>query len=188
MKTVPPDTTQPPVPASTSGDTATTATPGAPTGADADALAAMLGIELAAGELYRAAGDAGATTGNPDLFAVIGDSHDAYAESLAALVGLPVSGSIDAAFVDARRPDFESSDVAAVADAGYVLESELVRTYTELVGSVANVDAASLAASILIVESRHCTIMADLAGRGNDLTALLDNDATPLDVAGEPGS
>jgi hypothetical protein len=41
-------------------------------------------------------------------------------------------------------------------------------------------------ASVLIVESRHAAVLADLGGQGDDLDAVLVNTATPFPV--ESGS
>ncbi len=181
-------------PSSSEGTTATPTTeaPGAPTGDDAAALAGMLGAEIAARDLYRIALRAGISeaqeAGNPNVFAVIADSHDAYADSIAGTVGIPAQSAGNQSLIDDRRADFESTDVGAVADAAYLLESELVAAYTQLVGEVRSVDAATLMASILVVESRHCAIMATLAGKGNDLVALLDNDVQPSPSLEEAGA
>ena len=42
-------------------------------------------------------------------------------------------------------------------------------------------------ASILIVEARSSTVLADLAGNGDDLDALFVNDAEPLAVSRPTG-
>ena len=153
---------------------------GAPTAADADALRYMLGVELATRDLYVLASDAGAATVAPDLITVLAKDHDAYSEALGAMLGTSTSDSLDADFFGERRATFDTSDVPALAEAAYRLESELVATHIELLGVLRNVDAAELLASILITEARHCAILADLAGRGNDLVALLENSAEPL--------
>ncbi|MDQ3390242.1 MAG: ferritin-like domain-containing protein [Actinomycetota bacterium] len=153
---------------------------GAPTGADAESLQFMLGAELAARDLYRAAHAEGAATPVPDLIVVLADNHGAYADSLAAIIGASANESADAGVFEERQADFETSDVPALAGAAYQLESELVATHIELVGEMRNRDAAELLASILISEARHCAIVADLSGNGNDLEALLENPAEPL--------
>lgn len=153
---------------------------GAPTGADAESLQFMLGAELAARDLYRAAHAEGAATPVPDLIVVLADNHGAYADSLAAIIGESANEAADAAVFDERLADFETTDVPALADAAYQLESQLVVTHVQLVGELRNRDAAELLASILISEARHCAILADLSGNGNDLEALLENPAEPL--------
>jgi hypothetical protein len=67
-----------------------------------------------------------------------------------------------------------------VATAGYDLESAAVATHTELLGRLTNADAAKLIASVLAMEARHCAVLADLSGRGDDLDVLLVNTAEPI--------
>jgi hypothetical protein len=45
-----------------------------------------------------------------------------------------------------------------------------------------------VAASILIVESRHAAVLADLGGQGDDLDAVLTTTATPFPVGSESTS
>ena len=80
--------------------------------------------------------------------------------------------------------EFDTSDLEAVAAAGYEFESSAVATYLEALGQLEGVDGAALAASILIVESRQCAVLADLGGQGDDLDALLVNDAAPFSLGG----
>ena len=77
--------------------------------------------------------------------------------------------------------------MAAVAAAGYDLESTLVATHTELLRALEGTDGAEMLASILIVEARNCAVLADLAGNGDDLDALFVNDAEPLAVSRPTG-
>ncbi len=143
----------------------------------------MLGAELAARDLYRSANAAGAATPEPDLIAVLADNHGAYADSLAAIIGASANEAADAAVFDERLEDFEITDVPALAETAYELESELVATHLQLIGELSNRDAAELLAAIVITEARHCAILADLSGKGNDLMALLENPAEPLSQA-----
>jgi hypothetical protein len=92
---------------------------------------------------------------------------------------VPADSRNDEVF-DALEADFAVSDVTAVAQAAYDLESVAVATHTELLGLLEGVDGAKLVASVLAVEARHCTVLADLSGNGDDLDALLDNSAEPL--------
>ena len=62
----------------------------------------------------------------------------------------------------------------------YDLESTAVATHTELLGQLEGIDGAETVASILIVEARMRTVLADLAGHGDDLDALFVDDAEPL--------
>ena len=67
-----------------------------------------------------------------------------------------------------------------MATAGYDLESTAVATHTALLAHLTNVDGAKLVASMLAMEARHCVVLADLSGRGDDLDVLLVNTAEPI--------
>ena len=43
-------------------------------------------------------------------------------------------------------------------------------------------DGVRVIASILIVESRHCAVLADLSGGGDDVDLLFENEAAPIAV------
>ena len=46
---------------------------------------------------------------------------------------------------------------------------------------------ATALAALLVVEARHCTVLAHLAGMGDDMAALLENTASPLPVGSAEG-
>jgi len=145
---------------------------------DAD-LALLLfaqSLELAARDLYAAAGTAGA---DDPLFGVLSDQHEAFAQGIASFVGEPADTRDDAVY-DERESAFATSDRTAVATAGYDLESAAVATHTELLGRLENVDGAKMIASTLAMEARHCVVLADMSGRGDDLNVLLVNTADPI--------
>ncbi len=56
------------------------------------------------------------------------------------------------------------ADVGAVAEAGSDLESSAVATHIELLRQLEGIDGAKTVASILVVEARSSTVLADLAG------------------------
>ena len=79
------------------------------------------------------------------------------------------------------RAAFETVDVEEVAAAAYELESTMVVTHAAALGRArGDRRRRSGVAAVLIVESRMCAVLADLAGLGDDLDALLVNDAEPL--------
>jgi hypothetical protein len=142
-------------------------------------LAALLfaqSLELAARDLYQAAGAAGA---DDPLFGALADQHEAYAQGIAAFIGEPADTRNDGVY-DELESAFAASDRTAVATAAYDLESAVVATHTELLGRLENVDAAKLIASMLAMEARHCAVLADVSGRGDDLNILLVNTADPI--------
>jgi Ferritin-like domain len=138
-----------------------------------------LGLELAARSLYEASLDAGA---DPTILGVMRDQHKAYAEVIAGRVG--TSAQLDNPdVIDSLLPAFESSDTAAVLEAALELESVAAATHGSLLGQLEAVEPAKLIASIVAVEARHCTVLADATGQGADLDALLTNSAEPLQPA-----
>jgi hypothetical protein len=142
---------------------------------DSDVATATFAIslELAARDLYDAAIAAGATD---TLWTVMREQHEAYAQRLAGITGVPASGRNDevydelAAAFDTDRP----------ASAAFELENVAAATHTELVGAVDDVDIAAALASFVSIESRHATVLASLTGNGDDFDALFLNAATAL--------
>jgi hypothetical protein len=163
--------------------TPATTPPGPPSGADVELLAGLQGLELAARDLYQAAIDAGADDGNGVLTTLRGN-HQGYANAISGLIGAAAPQARNEAVFARFVGDFETSDVGAVAAAGYDLEAGAVATYLEALGELEGTDGAALAAAVLIVESRHGAVLADMLGQGDDLDALLVIDATPLPITG----
>jgi hypothetical protein len=149
---------------------------GAPTGAEAELLEFAMRLELTIRDLYDAAIDADVLV---DVAGPMREQHEAYAQGLAAFTGLSARGRNDDVF-DSLEADFAAGDDTQVALAAYDLESIAVATHTELIRLVERADVAALLASIAAVEARHCAVLADAAGLGDDLDALLVNDAEPL--------
>ena len=167
-----------------STDASTPPTPPArPTDADTELLAALQGLELAGRDLYQAAIDAGASD-EAGVLTTLRANHEGYANGISGLIGGAAPQTADDEVVAQFLADFETSDLEAVAAAGYEFESSAVATHLEALGELEGVDGAALIASILIVESRQCAVLADLGGQGDDLDALLVNDAAPLSLGG----
>jgi hypothetical protein len=156
--------------------------PRPPTAADTEVLAGLQGLELAIRDLYQAAIDVGADDGAGVLEALRAN-HQGYANAISGLIGAAAPQTRNDAIVDQFRADFETTDVASVAAAGYDLESGAVATYLEALGELEGTAGARVAASILVVASRHAAVLADLGGQGDDLDAVLVNTATPLPVS-----
>jgi rubrerythrin len=133
-------------------------------------------LELTARDLYRAAIEAGA---DDPVFGVLADQHEAYAQGVAAFIGEPAKLRDDTMY-DALQASFAVSDRTAVATVGYDLESTAVATHTEFLAQLTNTDGAKLIASVLAMEARHCVVLADMSGRGDDLDVLLVNTADPI--------
>jgi Ferritin-like domain len=158
----------------------TTAPPKPPTDGDVDLLAFAQTVELAAVDLYDMALDVIGDGDERSVFAAVRESHQAYAQSIGALIGTAAPGEPLADVVSALEDAFSTGSTAEIASAAYDLESTAVATHTELLGQLQGTDGAALVASIMIVEARHCTVFATIAGE-TDLDTLLLTDATALE-------
>lgn len=167
--------------------TPATTPPERPTSADTALLAGLQGLELAARDLYQEAIDAGADDG-AGVLATLRSNHEGYANRISGLIGGAAPQARNDLVFDQFSADFDTADVEAVAAAGYDLESGAVATYLDALGALEGTEGASVAASILIVESRHAAVLADLGGQGDDLDAVLTTTATPFPVGSESTS
>lgn len=167
-------------PASQPPATATTIVSSRPTTEDVALLAFAQSFELTARDLYQTAITAGAGGDYAHVFATVMENHEEYGNVIAGLIGTDAPQRRDDAMYDQFVSGFDNSDTTAVAKAGYDLESTAVATHSELIGQLTAVDGATTLAALLVIESRHCTVLAHIAGNGDDMAALIDNTATAL--------
>ncbi|HZB40475.1 MAG TPA: hypothetical protein VE487_05895 [Ilumatobacter sp.] len=133
----------------------------------------VIGVELAARDLYRAAIDAGATG---TAWAILADQHSQYAQRVAGLTGISAN-TADNTVYDAHLAAFQSD---RPANAAFELENTLIATHTAVLGQIGGADAADVLASVVAMESHHAAYLAERSGRGDNLDALFTNSATPL--------
>ncbi len=141
--------------------------------AELDLLKYAQRLELTARDLYDEAISSGLDS---PLLEAMSEQHEAYAHRIAGLSGLSADSRNDELF-GRLRISFRGS---SALQAAYDLESAAVATHLEVIGMITDVDAAALVASIISAESRHCVVLADVLGRGNDLGATLGNTADPI--------
>jgi hypothetical protein len=155
-----------------------------PTEEDISLLGFAQSFELTASDLYQVALDGGLADDDDlaPVFATLRDNHEEYANRLSGILGVDAPQTRDDALFDDLSDAFDGGDVAAVASAGLDLETTAVATHTDLIGRLVGTDGISAIASFIIVEARHATVLADIAGGGDDLDALLTSDAEPLSV------
>lgn len=158
----------------------TTEPPERPTDGDVTLLAFAQQVELTARDLYQTALDEGAAGDEDRVLQTCQANHQAAADSLSALLGTAAPGTADDLLYEQWVDRFASSDLQAVAMAGYELENTLVVSHTELVGALEGLEGATTIAAVLIMQARMCTVLADLSGQGDDFAALFDNTATAL--------
>jgi len=159
--------------------------PSAPTPEDTDLLAAALGLELTAAQLYGLAVESIDDEFVRDLAANFGTYHEFYAEEIAGISGLSANYFDEVVYAE-LAPSFGTGDVEEFAAAAAQLEATASATHTQLVAEFASSSARTLSASIQVIEARMATVMNDLAGNGDDLDAMLTSDAEPLDLAAVP--
>lgn len=166
------------------GTTAVAApTPDRPTDGDRERLIAALSLEIAATELYNIAA-AELPEDIAALAMVMSSQHQAYVDAIAGAIGAswsevpaaPVLGELSAAFA--------TSDPQAFGAVARELENVAVATHTALIAEYESVDAISLTASIIPVESRHSVVLTSLAGFASNLDEMLGNDAEALIITG----
>ena len=195
----PPDDSADPPDASTGGtaDDATASSPpptsvapSRPTDGDVELLAFAQAAELSARQLYADMLDAFADDPAIDdtrrvVFTAIREAHQGYANALSGLLGGSAAGGADQALIDELGPTFTAGVDEALL-AAYDLESALVATHTELIGSLQGLDGVALIASILIVEARHGTVIADMLGLTSLDDLLVADERDALDPAVAP--
>jgi hypothetical protein len=141
---------------------------------DAALVGFAISLELSARDLYDAAIAAGA---EGQVWDVMREQHESYAQRLAGIAGVSSDTRNDDVF-DALVGGFRGATSAAA----FELENVAAATHTELLGVVTDENAAKAMAAIIAIESRHATVLAGLAGLGDDLDALFLNAATALSL------
>lgn len=139
---------------------------------DAALVGFAISLELTARDLYDSAIDAGATG---QVWDVMREQHESYAQRLAGIAAVPADQRNDELF-DALEGSFRTATSAAA----FELENVAAATHIDLLGEVTDDGAAKAMAAIVAMESRHATVLAGLAGVGDDLDALFLNTAAPL--------
>jgi len=169
-------------PATEPAATTTTAPPRRPTAADDELLNFAQGIELAIVKCYEVAldGEALDDTARGVVGAIL-QSHQSYGQAFRGLAGDAVRGQASPEVLDAFADRFGGADQTEVLAAAYELEATALATHTELVRTLEGLDGSALVASMLLVEARHCTVLAHLAGE-DELDVLLLSDADALEA------
>jgi hypothetical protein len=149
------------------------AAPYSPTAEDSTKLEQALQVELAAKLLYRDALAAGLTDAAAQVAQAFGDNHEAYADQFAAITGISAD-TYNVELYDELKDGFATSNVVEFATAAWELENNLAATYTELFTSFESVESQTVVASIVVVNGRMATVLADLAGVSGDLNIVFD--------------
>ena len=172
------------------GDTATTAAattsttgaPKRPTDEDVPLLVFAQQIEISAYALYQKSLDLSFTDEQRTVIEVVYQSHLSYAQALSGFLGREASNESDEELISTREADF-GADVETMLQAAYDLESSLVATHIQQIGELEGTDAVNLLSSVVTVEARNGTVLADLMGSTDLSVLLVDNDAVALTPA-----
>lgn len=166
--------------ADTAAATTTTAPPKRPTDADIALLSFAQMIELTARDLYNIAlGESVFTDVTLETVKAIGEAHEAYAQSISGLIGRSAPNSPATDLFDELSKGFSGS-AEDVATAARSLENNLVATHIDVVGQLVGVDGSALVASMVVVEARHATVLAHIAGVDTlDDQLVTDGEAIP---------
>jgi len=159
------------------------AAPNATTEEDRVLLDQAMRLELTARDLYLEALDAGVGDDISQVVETLSANHAAYAQAIAGTTGSAADGRNEALFAELSS-EFATSDADAFAMAGWSLENSLVATHSELLSSYESLDAVSLTGSILIVEARQATVLADIGGFSDDFDLLFEPPSEPLPLDG----
>ena len=168
------------------GDTAeaattTTAAPLRPTEEDVTLLGDAQRAELAAVTLFdQAIAMGGRSDVQLTVVSNLREAHNAYANALSGLLGRQAPGTASEAVVTLYTDGFNGASAGDMLDAAYELESALVATHTEILGSLVGTNGASLLASIQVNEARHGTVLADLNEKSDPADLLVDKEADSL--------
>jgi hypothetical protein len=111
-----------------------------------------IAYELAARDLYDAAIAAGSTD---DLWYVLREQHESYAQRVSGIVGKPAQTPSTELF-DSLSGAFSSPEPVVAA---MELENTLAATHTEWLATVTDANMAIAMASIVALESRHAAVL-----------------------------
>lgn len=163
------------------------AAPSSPTASDEDLLRQAMQLELTAGALYREALDAGLSDVAAALAAVFADNHVAYASEIAGAAGLSANTRNEEVF-DELRSAFATDNADAFAEAALALENTAAATHTALLAAYESLKARKLTSSIIVVEARMATVLAEFGGLASNLDDLFQPDSTALALSGAGAS
>lgn len=152
---------------------ASTTPPLKPTADDLVLLAQAQEAELAARDLYDAAIAANDwSETQATLMVALRESHEAYVQSLGAMLGALATGTPSGELTSAFEVGMTGAAATDILVAAIGLEAALVAAHLGVLGQLTAVDGAAMVASIVMAEGRHGTALADLGG-ATDLTGLL---------------
>lgn len=131
-----------------------------PTEGDTALLTAAMQLELTARDLYRRRLDSPGVGDLAPVVSVMAENHKAYAQAIAGHIGVSADTRNDDVYMSLEAA-FGGDDDEFLA-AARSLEETAVATHTALLKDYESNDAIVLTASILVIEARHSTVLADV--------------------------
>lgn len=159
------------------------AAPSGPTADDKTLLRQAMELELTARDLYREAAKAGLSEEATLLAATFAANHAAYADEIAGGSGFSANKRNDDVYDDLQAA-FSGSDDAAFVEAAMSLENAAAATHTSLVPEYEAASPRVLTVSIILIEARMATVLAEFGGVADDLNTLFEPSSEALVLTG----
>lgn len=147
--------------------------PFSPTDRDKKLLGQALQIELAAKLLYADAVASGLPDDAVKVASVFGDNHEAYADQFAGITGISAN-TFDKKFYEANKDAFASGNIEEFTAAAWELENNFAATYTDLFDKLEATQTQTVISSIVVINGRMATVLADLARLSDDFDVLFE--------------
>jgi hypothetical protein len=147
--------------------------PFSPTDRDKKLLGQALQIELAAKLLYADAVASGLPDDAVKVASVFGDNHEAYADQFAGITGISAN-TFDKKFYEANKDAFASGNIDEFTAAAWELENNFAATYTDLFDKLEATQTQTVISSIVVINGRMATVLADLARLSDDFDILFE--------------
>ena len=157
----------------------TIAPPAQPVGTDKPLLDGLRAVELALVALYRDAQSiAGLSDDEKAIITLFEANHQAYADSLSALLGRDASSPRDPVTYATYAASMKAASFDAVAPTLAAMENGIAKRQTNALASLKGLDRANLLLSISSIEARHGAAL--LSVSGGALDSIITNTAAPI--------
>lgn len=157
----------------------TVAPPAQPVASDKPLLDGLRAVELALVALYK---DAMSTAGLSDeetaIIALFESHHQAYADSLSALLGRDAISARDQVTYATYATAMKATSFDALAPTLATIENGAAKRHTVALASLKGLDGANLVASIISIEARHGAALQSVSGGA--LPSIISNTAAPI--------
>lgn len=157
----------------------TVAPPAQPVATDKPLLDGLRAVELALVDLYK---DAMSTAGLSDdekaIISLFESHHQAYADSLSALLGRDAVSPRDQVTYATYAVAMKAQSFDQLAPTLAEIESSAAKRHTNALASLNGLDGANLIASIISIEARQAAALLSVTGAA--LASITSNTASPI--------